>query len=213
MEEKSDGSASNDFAYYSNPCRILSTISAILKFYFYLIQNKKNVNKILHGLEYYSKLSDALPSDFSSNFVAKADSCSIPIGKENGLLHLSHHTYLNFYEKSVIQWFYQLLSIFQYFKIQNELCSILIFLQNNNNVFTGSNDGSIGIWRVRNNFDKSPDSEMSSSSWHMSSEAGQSAGGGFLTPPVQFSSPVRRPSNSSLSRLMSRSMTSSLTRL
>jgi len=35
---------------------------------------------------------------------------------------------------------------------------------NNNNVFTGSNDGSIGIWRVRNNFDKSPDSEMSSSS-------------------------------------------------
>lgn len=35
---------------------------------------------------------------------------------------------------------------------------------NNSHVFTGSNDGSIGIWRVRNNFDKSPDSEMSSSS-------------------------------------------------
>ena len=111
------------------------------------------------------------------------------------------------------QWYSDFINFFQYFKIQNELCSILIFLQNNNNVFTGSNDGSIGIWRVRNNFDKSPDSEMSSSSWHMSSEAGQSAGGGFLTPPVQFSSPVRRPSNSSLSRLMSRSMTSSLTRL
>ena len=35
---------------------------------------------------------------------------------------------------------------------------------NNNHVFTGSNDGSIGMWRVRNHFDKSPDSEMSSSS-------------------------------------------------
>ena len=81
---------------------------------------------------------------------------------------------------------------------------------NNNHVFTGSNDGSIGMWRVRNHFDKSPDSEMSSSSWHLTS-------GGFLTPPVQFSSPVhhRRPSSSGAasSLLMSRSMTSSLTRL
>ncbi|QQP57323.1 Uncharacterized protein FKW44_002265, partial [Caligus rogercresseyi] len=32
---------------------------------------------------------------------------------------------------------------------------------NNQIVFTGSNDGSIGLWRIRNNYDKSPDSESS----------------------------------------------------
>ncbi|CAB4065517.1 KIF4_21_27 [Lepeophtheirus salmonis] len=32
---------------------------------------------------------------------------------------------------------------------------------NNQHVFTGSNDGSIGVWRIRNNYDKSPDSERS----------------------------------------------------
>ncbi|XP_040567883.2 LOW QUALITY PROTEIN: kinesin-like protein KIF21A [Lepeophtheirus salmonis] len=32
---------------------------------------------------------------------------------------------------------------------------------NNQHVFTGSNDGSIGVWRIRNNYDKSPDSESS----------------------------------------------------
>lgn len=32
---------------------------------------------------------------------------------------------------------------------------------NNNHLFTGSNDGSIGIWRIRSNYDKSPDSESS----------------------------------------------------
>lgn len=32
---------------------------------------------------------------------------------------------------------------------------------NSNHIFTGSNDGSIGLWRVRSNFDKSPDSDTS----------------------------------------------------
>ena len=32
---------------------------------------------------------------------------------------------------------------------------------NSSHIFTGSNDGSIGMWRVRPNFDRSPDSESS----------------------------------------------------
>jgi len=33
---------------------------------------------------------------------------------------------------------------------------------NSNSVFTGSNDGSIGMWRIRNGYDKSPDTSESS---------------------------------------------------
>ncbi len=32
---------------------------------------------------------------------------------------------------------------------------------NSTHVFTASNDGSIGLWRVRANFDRSPDSDVS----------------------------------------------------
>lgn len=32
---------------------------------------------------------------------------------------------------------------------------------NSSLIFTGSNDGSIGLWRLRSNFDKSPDSDTS----------------------------------------------------
>ena len=43
-----------------------------------IINNLHNVaemvDKILRGLEYYSKSFDALPSDISSNLVAKAES-------------------------------------------------------------------------------------------------------------------------------------------
>jgi hypothetical protein len=32
---------------------------------------------------------------------------------------------------------------------------------NNSHIFTGSNDGSVGMWRIRNNYDRSPESESS----------------------------------------------------
>ena len=38
---------------------------------------------------------------------------------------------------------------------------------NNSHIFTGSNDGSVGMWRIRNNYDRSPESE---SSWHRQSQ-------------------------------------------
>jgi len=95
---------------------------------------------------------------------------------------------------------------------------------NNSHIFTGSNDGSVGMWRIRNNYDRSPESESSwprhtlgpgspraAGWWGASSSMASSAY--HLTPPSSVHGSPARTQHQTLSKYMSRSMTGSLGRL